>query len=50
MNKLQLVQLHPQFDKFTIKNKSYKIFPVWYPVGIGSMNKHKAIARLKAII
>ena len=38
------------FEKLTIGNETYKIYPCWYPVGIGYRNMGKAVARIKAII
>ncbi|MCF7834688.1 hypothetical protein K9M48_01345 [Candidatus Gracilibacteria bacterium] len=38
-----------KFEELTIKNKIYKIYPVFYPVGQGMRNMDKAIARIKNI-
>lgn len=38
------------FEELTIGNETYKIYPCWYPVGIGYRNMGKAVARIKGMI
>lgn len=39
-----------RFEEVMIGNKTYKIYPCRYPVGIGYRNMRKAVTRIKSII
>lgn len=38
------------YEDLHINNESYKMYPCWYPVGMGYRNIHKAMARLGNIM
>jgi DNA polymerase len=39
-----------KYEKLSINGKSYKVFPVYYPVGQGMRNLPKAVKRIKKIL
>lgn len=46
---ISISKLENEFETLLVKDKKYKVFPVYYPVGQGMRNMLKAISKIKSI-
>ncbi len=46
---ISISKLEKEFEILLVKDKKYKVFPTYYPVGQGMRNMPKAISKIKSI-